>query len=63
LDGQRLMIQPTWQNRLELHPETETEFFLEEVDAQITFVVGPDGKASELVLHQGGRDMLARRKQ
>jgi hypothetical protein len=63
LDGQRLIIQPTGQNRLELHPETETEFFLEEVDAQITFIVGPDGKAGELVLHQGGRDMRARRKQ
>lgn len=63
LDGQRLMIQPTGQSRLEIHPETETEFFLEEVDAQITFIVGPDGTAGELVLHQGGRDMRARRKQ
>ena len=62
LDGGQLMAQATGQGAFQLHPETETEFFIEEVDAQVTFVVGPDGKVGELILHQGGRDMRARRK-
>ena len=62
LDGDRLMAQATGQGALQIHAETETEFFLEEVDAQITFIVGPDGTVSELILHRGGRDMRARRK-
>lgn len=62
LDGGKLMAQATGQGAVQLHPETETEFFIEEIDAQVTFVVGSDGKVAELILHQGGRDMPARRK-
>ena len=62
LDGGMLMAQATGQGAFQLHPETETEFFIEEIDAQVTFVVGPDGKVGELILHQGGQDVRARRK-
>lgn len=62
LDGGKLMAQATGQGAFQLHPETETEFFIEEIDAQVTFVVGPDGKVGELILHQGGQDVRARRK-
>jgi D-alanyl-D-alanine-carboxypeptidase/D-alanyl-D-alanine-endopeptidase len=34
---------------------------LKVVDAQLDFERGPDGKATGLVLHQGGRDMPGKR--
>ena len=57
-----LMAQATGQEKVQLFPESETEFFIREVDAQITFVRGPAGTVDELILHQGGRDMPAVRK-
>jgi hypothetical protein len=36
-------------------PETETDFFLKELDAQITFVRDAQGVVTGLVLHQGGQ--------
>lgn len=62
LDGDRLMSRATGQNSVEIHASSETEFFVAEIEARLTFVVGPDGTASEVILHQGGRDMPARRK-
>ena len=55
--GDKLMIKATGQGEVEVFPESETSFFVKEIDARITFVLGPDGKAASLVLHQGGRDM------
>ena len=46
--------QATQQLRLRLWPEAETEFFLKEVDAQITFVVDAQGAVTGMVLHQNG---------
>jgi CubicO group peptidase (beta-lactamase class C family) len=60
-EGDRLMTQATGQPKVEIFPSSETEFFLKVVDARITFVRGPEGKVDQLVLHQGGRDMPARR--
>lgn len=53
----RLADQP----RFPLLPESPTRFFVEAVDAQVSFVPGPDGRARALVLHQGGRDQTAPR--
>ncbi|HET9209436.1 MAG TPA: serine hydrolase [Thermoanaerobaculia bacterium] len=61
-EGDRIFAQPTGQPRLELFPESETRFFLKDVDAQIEFVRGADGKVTGLVLHQNGRDLPGRRK-
>jgi serine-type D-Ala-D-Ala carboxypeptidase/endopeptidase len=54
-EGNALFIQATGQSKLPIYPESETEFFLKAVDAQITFVK-EDGRVSKLVLHQNGRD-------
>lgn len=51
-----LYVQPTGQPVFRLWPESETDFFLKEVDAQITFVRSADGKTTALVLHQNGQD-------
>jgi Beta-lactamase class C and other penicillin binding proteins len=48
--------QPTDQPAFRLWPETDHDFFLKEVDAQVTFV-REGGAVTALVLHQGGRDM------
>jgi D-alanyl-D-alanine carboxypeptidase len=61
-EGDRLMTQATGQAKVEVFPSSETEFFLKVVDAQITFVRGPDGTVGQLVLHQGGRDTPAKRR-
>jgi len=44
-----------------LWPESATEFFVKEVDAQITFVRDAGGKVTGLILHQYGRDKKATR--
>jgi hypothetical protein len=61
-EGDRLMTQATGQQKVEVFPSSETEFFLKVVDAQITFIRGPGGTVDQLVLHQGGRDMPAKRR-
>ncbi len=60
-EGDRLMARLTGQSFLEIFPESETEFFYKAVDAQITFVKDGQGNVNALVLHQGGRDMRAKK--
>ena len=59
--GSALFSQPTGQGVLQLWPESETDFFLKEVDAQITFVRDAQGTVTGLVLHQGGANQPARK--
>ncbi len=61
-EGDQLMTQATGQGKVEVFPFSETEFFLKVTDAQITFVKGPTGAVDQIVLHQGGRDLPAKRK-
>ncbi len=60
-EGDHLFEQATGQQKFEIFPESEKEYFLKVVDAQITFVTDSHGRATELVLHQGGRDLPAKR--
>ena len=60
-EGDRLVTQATGQPKVPIFAESDGEFFAKVVDAQITFVPGAQGRASELILHQGGRDMHAKR--
>lgn len=59
-DG-RLMVQATGQDKYEVFPESDTQFFYRVVNAQITFEMAPDGTAVALVLHQNGRDRRGER--
>jgi hypothetical protein len=52
--GDRLFLQATGQPRFQIFPEGERDFFLKAVDAQITFVTDSQGRATKLILHQGG---------
>lgn len=50
-DGDRLFSKATGMAKYEIYPESEHDFFYKVMDAQITFVTGDDGYASELILH------------
>jgi hypothetical protein len=60
-EGHRLFVQATGQPRFELFAEAEREFFLKDIDAQITFEGEARSRASRLVLHQNGAHQPARR--
>lgn len=53
-EGPQLFAQPTGQQRVPLFAETETDFFLKVVDAQLRFTRDAAGKVTGAVLHQGG---------
>ena len=59
--GNELYAQATSQERVRLWPESETSFFLKEVDAQVDFVRDAQGSTTGLVLHQGGQNITAPR--
>jgi D-alanyl-D-alanine carboxypeptidase len=58
-DG-RLTVQPGQQSPRAIRPVSETEFEVEGVDARIVFH-RDNGAVTRLVLHQGGREMVAER--
>ncbi|HLM01159.1 MAG TPA: DUF3471 domain-containing protein, partial [Pyrinomonadaceae bacterium] len=60
-EGNKLMAQATGQPSAELFPESETKFFLRVVDAQITFEKDAAGRVTGLILHQGGRNIPAKK--
>jgi hypothetical protein len=55
-EGNHLFAQATGQMKFEIYPESETNFFYKVVDAQILFTRDANGKATQLILHQGGAD-------
>jgi hypothetical protein len=60
-NGDHFMTQATGQGPVEIFPESDREFFAKVVDAQITFVTDSAGRATEIILHQGGMDQHAKR--
>jgi beta-lactamase regulating signal transducer with metallopeptidase domain len=60
-DGNKLFARLTGQRTFEVHPYSDHDFFYTIGAAQLTFVVGADGKASAVILHQNGRDRAAER--
>lgn len=56
-----LYMHPTNQDTLRLWAESETEFFLKDVDVQLTFVRDTQGVVTAVVLHQSGQDATASR--
>ncbi|GAB3987368.1 hypothetical protein GCM10028807_07310 [Spirosoma daeguense] len=56
----KLFLQVTGQGKFEIFPETETDFFLKAVDAQLTFHKTETGNVSQVVVHQNG-DFVAKR--
>jgi len=62
LENNQLSAKLANQPAFAIFPETQTMFFLKVVDAQIEFTKNDDqGRPTELILHQNGRDMPAKR--
>ena len=61
VEKDQLFIQATGQPKIQAYAFSGTDFFLKVVEAQITFVKDGEGKVTQLILHQGGRDSPARK--
>jgi len=59
--GDKVVAQLTGQPVAQIFPEAPTKFFWKVVDAQLSFEIGADGKASAVTLHQNGRDIPGKR--
>jgi hypothetical protein len=60
-EGSHLFAQATGQQKAEIFPETDRDYFFKVVDAQVTFVPDEKGRAKELILHQNGQNLPAKR--
>lgn len=60
-EEEQMYVQATGQPRLEIFPSAVDRFYLEAVDAQLTFHRGQEGDIESVTLHQAGRDMPAPR--
>lgn len=58
-EDKQLFAQLTGQDKFEIFPMSESEYFYKIIDANISFIKGPDGNVINLVLHQNGQDMPA----
>jgi CubicO group peptidase (beta-lactamase class C family) len=61
LDGKQLETQLTGQPKFPLFAESPTSFFLKVVDAEVRFDKDASGKVTQLTIHQGGRDTVAKK--
>lgn len=59
--GGKLFTQATRQEKIEIFAEREDEFFLKVIEAGLSFTKDENGKISGLILHQGGRDVPAKK--
>lgn len=60
-DDQRMLVQLTGQPPVEIFAESPTTFFARIVDAQLTFTLDDEGRATALTLHQNGQNTPAPR--
>ena len=60
-EGDHLFAQATGQGKNELFAESEKDYFLKVVDAQLTFETNADGVSNQVVLHQAGQNVPAKR--
>ena len=62
-EGTLLYAQATGQPRFPLLAETDSTFFLDVVDAQVTFTRDATGTVTGMILHQNGQNIPGRKKQ
>jgi CubicO group peptidase (beta-lactamase class C family) len=60
-DNTHLYCQANAQKKLEIYPVSEKKFYVQEVDAYISFERGKNNKIERLILHQGGKERAARK--
>lgn len=52
-----LFFQPTNQGRIEIFPESETDYFAKAVDIQLHFQIDADGNVTGLLVLEGGQEL------
>jgi len=57
----RFFTKATGQDEVEIFPRSETEFFLKVADGQVRFVKDSTGTVTGLIIHQGGRELSAKK--
>jgi CubicO group peptidase (beta-lactamase class C family) len=62
LEGNQLWTQLTGQEKIQMYAQSPTFFFLKVVDAQLEFAKNGSDKATQVTLHQNGRDVVAKKK-
>jgi beta-lactamase regulating signal transducer with metallopeptidase domain len=60
-EGDQLYVQVTGYNRYPVYPYTDHDFFATVLPAQISFVTDQAGKATQLIRHQRGKDIVLNR--
>jgi CubicO group peptidase (beta-lactamase class C family) len=60
-EDNKLMVEATGQGKTRLLAESDTEFFVNVVDAQLTFENPNQGRYSKIILHQNGQNLTAQR--
>ncbi len=60
-EGNRLFYFPVPEQKLELFAESDRDFFMKEVDAQVSFEVPSRGPATAAIWHQWGQDQRGER--
>jgi serine-type D-Ala-D-Ala carboxypeptidase/endopeptidase len=60
-EGDQLFAQVTGYGRYAVYPYTDHDFFATIIPAQLSFVADHDGKATQLIRHQFGRDVVLNR--
>jgi hypothetical protein len=60
-ENERLMSQTTGQQKLELLPESEIEFFIKGFNAQFIFVRDGSGRVTKLIINNEGQRVTAKR--
>jgi len=58
-DEKGIYAQVTGQDKYQIYPKSEKEYFYKIVDAQITFVENEEGLVTGLILHQLGQEIKA----
>ncbi len=57
----RLFVQFPGRQKIQIFPENVRDYFFKTFDTQITFVTDISGRATELIMHEGGTDLYAKR--
>ena len=60
-EGNHLLVQNTKGPRVELLPSGERDYFYKDIPVQVSFDTGRDGKAVQLIVHENGKGLPAKR--
>jgi CubicO group peptidase (beta-lactamase class C family) len=60
-EGDRLLIAQEGHSKIELFAESSARFFSKVVDLELAFILGSDGKVTQMELYQDGQTLIAKK--